>query len=467
MNPLLWSRPLFAAAALSAVAWGLTGGTAEAQRTGITGSLPDSHPMKDGGTGEGAFGATGSFSRGGGLGGFGGSLSGGGFSNGGGFYSGGLGYRGVGYRGLGYGYGYGGLGYGYGGPAYYPYGIGNYANPVVGLGPGGAYLAPGPVPYYGYGLNLGTNYLGYPAYGGNYTNFGGNPNAFMMGPHRNPGFGWATGGGGAAIGPELPAGAGPNPALDEAWREQADRWRAPIDLGDAGPAPNEPRPADERELAEALRDERAGDEAFGRLDYRKALAHYRRAAASAPTRGEPLYRAAFARVALGQFVPAAEDLRRALSLNPSLPETGPSLRELFGSDHSIARTAALGGVADWTRQDVRDPDRLFLLGAVMHANDDDRAREIFEAAWRLTGGRPHLRPYLDPVQVEYQAPAPTGSMDQRAADDGAADDLLIGPPPTPAPAASDASVTEAPPALAAPEPDAADAQTTTDDGSTF
>ncbi|MFH5805043.1 hypothetical protein [Alienimonas sp. DA493] len=456
MIPPRTFRPLLAVAVLSAVAWGTAGGEAEARQTGITGSLPDSHPMKDGGTGEGAFGATGSFTRGGRLGGIDGSL-GGGYYGGGGFYNPGFGYGGLGYGGLGY--GYGGLGYrygyGYGGRAYYPYGIADYGNPVVGLGPGGAYLAPGPVPYYGYGyglnginLYLGGTFPGDPTYGRNV-------NPVTPRPQFNPGFG-----GGAAIGPALP-GAGPNPALDEAWAEQADRWRAPIDLGDAGPRPNEPRPADERELAEALRDERSGDEAFRRLDYRRALSHYQRAAAAAPTRGEPLYRAAFARLALGQFVAAAEDLRRALSLNPSLPETGPSLRELFGPDHSIARTAALGGVAEYARADVRDPDRLFLLGATMHATGDDRAREIFEAAWRLTGGRPHLRAYLDPVQVEYNPPAKGA----------AADDLRIDPPPASAPAANRVETapaeTDAPPALEAPEPNAADAPTTNDDGSTF
>lgn len=391
-------RPSLAAAVLSAVAVGGVDRPAEAQ---IVGSLPDSNPMKDGSPNAGPFGATGSFTRSTPF--TGGSIDGRGI--GGGSFGRGFG-RGF-YNNYPFGYGYGGY---YGGNAYYPYGVGNYFNPVVGLNQGGAYLVPGPVPYYGYGvgigLNLGNNYLGYPAYGGRYTNFGGNPNAFMMGPHRNvPNLG------GGAVGNLAPGAIGPavandfNPVLAGAMREEADRWRAPIDLGDAGPMPQAPRPADERELADALRSERAGDVAFQELDYRKALSHYQRAAAAAPTRGEPRYKAAFARIALGQFAAAGEDLRQAVKLNPSLPVSGPSLRELFGPDHSIARTAALGGVAELARGDVRDADRLFLLGATMHANGDDRAREIFEAAWRLTGGRPHLRPYLDPVEVNFGVPA--------------------------------------------------------------
>ncbi len=411
MTPASLSRPLFAASLLSAAVWCGAERPAAAQ-TGITGSLPNNHPMKDGGTGGGAFGSTGSFIRSGsggfsglrgngfGGGGFGGNgFGGGGFVNqgfvGGGFY--GNGFYGNNLYGGGY---LGGLPFGNPNFGGFP-GVAGPFGGAVGLGPYGAYVVPTPSFGYGanYGLGLGNNYLGYPAYGGRYTNYGGNPNAFMMGPHRNPGGAGlaAPANPVAAIGPAV----GVNPVLDEAWREEADRWRAPIDLGDAGPLPDAPRPADERELAEALRDERAGDEAFGRLDYRKALSHYRRAAVVAPTRGEPLYRAAFARVALGQFAAAGEDLRRAVALNPSLPVTGPSLRDLFGPDHSIARTAAVGGVAELARGDVRDADRLFLLGATMHANGDDRAREIFEAAWRLTGGRPHLRPYLDPTPVNF------------------------------------------------------------------
>ncbi|MEM9704154.1 MAG: hypothetical protein AAF907_17070, partial [Planctomycetota bacterium] len=321
-------------------------------------------------------------------------------------------------------------GYRFGGPAIYPYGIGNWANPVVGLNQGGAYLVPGPVPYCGFGVNLGNGltygvntgvvsltflnagYLGYPAYGGAYTTYGGNPNAFMHGPHRNAGaFAGPAIAPVNAVGPLGPVEPGPNAVLNDALREEADRWRAPINLGDAGPLPAADRAPDERELAAALGDERAGDLAFAELNYRRALSHYRRAIAAAPTRGDAFYRSAFARLALGQFAAASEDLRRAVELNPTLPQAGPSLRELFGPEHSIARTAALGGIADHAREDVRDADRLFLLGATMHANGDDRSREIFEAAWRLTGGRPHLRPYLDPVRITPLAPddaGPTG-----------------------------------------------------------
>ena len=407
-------RSLLGATVLAAVA-----APAGAQ---ITGSLPSGHPMKDGGVGGGAFGSTGSFGRsgfGGGVGlrGFG---AGGGFNRGvfgGGVFNSGVynrGFYGGGFYG-GYpfgapGFGYGGYGYGGYGPGYYGYGI----TPPV--------FAPGVAVGTGLGPVLLPGYGNFTATVDPNSIYGGNPNAFNS---RGRALERAAGYGPIAPGPVPAAGFGVNPVLDGALREEADRWRAPIDLGDAGPPPAAPRPADERELADALRDERSGDEAFRELNFRRALSFYQRAAAAAPTRGEPLYSAAFARIALGQFAAAGEDLRRAVALNPSLPVSGPTLRELFGPNHSIARTAALGGVAEYARADVRDVDRLFLLGATMHASGDDRAREIFEAAWRLTGGRPHLRPYLDPARVEFAA----GSLDAATGDAPAAP--LAAPSPQP------------------------------------
>ena len=178
-----------------------------------------------------------------------------------------------------------------------------------------------------------------------------------------------------------------------------------------GSSARPPRPATDREVADAQREERAGDDAFAKADPKSALRRYRRAVDAAPDRGDAYYRVAFAELALGNFAGAGEDLRRALELNPSLPTTGPSLRELYGGGNALARTALLSSVAAYTREDVRDPDRLFLLAAAMHAAGDSRSREIFEAAWRLTGGRPHLRAYLDPVSVQFDPPAADAATD--------------------------------------------------------
>ena len=86
-------------------------------------------------------------------------------------------------------------------------------------------------------------------------------------------------------------------------------------------------------------------------------------------------------------------------------------------------------VMDYVRADVRNPDRLFLFGVILHLEGDPRAREVFESGLRLAGRGGHFQAFL-------------------AADQGAA------PQPTPipqgqSPAGSDLSL---PPAPAAPLP---------------
>ena len=407
------TRPLSVAAAAGCL-FCLGATSAPAQ---ITGGLPSGHPMKDGSTGR--FGAT--FNNGGAFGGgtFGrsnfGGLSGG-FRGGGtaGFGFGNFGFGlypgvGVGYPGY---YGLPGYGYGYG---YNPY-LTNYSltpygaavsqyGPFVGVSPGVGGATFGPP---GTGAAVLGPDLGFGGFGGYAPGYGG----YGAGGYGSVPVGIDP----SAAGTRLPSAVNVNPVLGEEFREQAERWRAPLNMGDAGPLPPNPRPADERELADAIREERSGDEAFSQANFRKALAYYRRAVDASPTRGESLYRSALARIALGQWAAAGDDLRRALTLNPSLPTTGPTLRELLGGRHAIARASVLGGVAELARGDVRDADRLFLLGATMHADGDDRAREIFEAAWRLTGGRPYLRPYLDPVAVEFGGPVETNTAADGLAD---------------------------------------------------
>ena len=294
-------------------------------------------------------------------------------------------------------------------PTYTGFGLnGPYTTPVP-FGPTVA-VAPGAAGV-GYGaLGLG-GYGGYGGYGGGYGGgfnggFGGYQRPVRVGIGAGPAVGVNPTG--AVVGGNF----GPNPAIAQGLREDAARWRGAVDLGDAGPLPAADRSPTERELADSLKFQREGDEAFAALDYHKAARRYRDAAENAPTRGEPLYRMAFARMASGDYREAEEQLRRALALDPSLAVNGPSLAELFGGKaglgNDLARTSAVSGVADYARRDVRDPDRLFLLAAVMHAGGDTRAREIFEAAWRLTGGRPHLRAYLDPVTVRQLEDRPAG-----------------------------------------------------------
>ena len=53
-------------------------------------------------------------------------------------------------------------------------------------------------------------------------------------------------------------------------------------------------------------------------------------------------------------------------------------------------------MARWTKEDLKDQDRLFLLGEVLRFNEDPRSEEILEAAFKMTGSGDHLIALLAP-----------------------------------------------------------------------
>ena len=302
-----------------------------------------------------------------------------------GYSGGGAGYGGTGY-GAGYGYtpSYGGFGRT---PSYA--GFGSF-NRLRGVRPGATFNFYTP----GFGYGFGGYGYGLPYYG-----YGVPPVVVTVPPVVNyvtPEVYQPLGPGGFNAGGFNP---GPvDPLLAEEAREADRRWNGAVDAGDP-PPPERVLPSSPQAVAEALEAERKGDEWFRRNEYGKAYGEYRRAVAVAPDRGPARFRKGFALAVLTEFDRARFEFRRALELDPSLPTTGPTLEELFGDGNAIARTAFIGKVARYAREDVRDPDRLFLLGVVMHAAGDPRAGEVFEAAWRLGDDAAGVSAYLNPVEV--------------------------------------------------------------------
>jgi len=119
---------------------------------------------------------------------------------------------------------------------------------------------------------------------------------------------------------------------------------------------------------------------------------------------------------LGEFRGAARAFKMALQLNPRWPEEGPSLAELFGPDNDIAKNTVLQRALAWTKADIRDPDRLFVMGVLLWFNEDlDAARKVFQTAAQLTEGTSPAMAFLKvetapagsaPAAVPAQAPGP-------------------------------------------------------------
>jgi len=126
-----------------------------------------------------------------------------------------------------------------------------------------------------------------------------------------------------------------------------------------------------------------GDEQLRKQQWAKAYVEYRAAVDAAPDRAEAHYRLGFLFVAMQHYASAVREFKRAVFLDPTLPRTGDKLAVLFGPNSQIVRTSIIQKVADWLREDIRDPDRLFLFGLLLHYEDDARGHEVLEAAQRM------------------------------------------------------------------------------------
>lgn len=126
----------------------------------------------------------------------------------------------------------------------------------------------------------------------------------------------------------------------------------------------------------------------------KAYLRYLEAQREAEDRGEVYFRQAFALVAMGRYSHAVSKLKRGLQVDPQSARTGQSLDAVYGVENVDHKVDYLQRVADWTNADVRDPDRLFLMGVLLHFDEDSRSGEFLNAAWKLAGRGPHIQAFL-------------------------------------------------------------------------
>ena len=138
----------------------------------------------------------------------------------------------------------------------------------------------------------------------------------------------------------------------------------------------------------------------------KAYLRYLEAQREAEDRSEVYFRQAFALVAMGRYSHAVSKLKRGLQVDPQSARTGQSLDAVYGVENVDHKVDYLQRVADWTNADVRDPDRLFLMGVLLHFDEDSRAGEFLNAAWKLAGRGPHIQAFLQtPGSPPKEVPA--------------------------------------------------------------
>ena len=126
----------------------------------------------------------------------------------------------------------------------------------------------------------------------------------------------------------------------------------------------------------SLEHQARGDQRLREQKWSEARAAYRSSVDAAPDRAEGHLRLGLSLVAIQRFEPAIREFKRALFIDPMIPQMGKVSAALFGPDSQIVRSSIISKVSDWVRDDVRDPNRLFLLGVILHFEGDARGREV-------------------------------------------------------------------------------------------
>ncbi len=188
-----------------------------------------------------------------------------------------------------------------------------------------------------------------------------------------------------------------NPALQESMLENQLRW------GQNLPPNGVPqrvhvrlRPSTPEQQAKSIHFQAQGDVYLHRLKFLNAYERYKVAVNAANDRPEPYFRLGYSLAAVGSFDSAVKYIKQGLDLDPTWPSHGERLEAIFGDDNRLAILSLIERVTGWVREDIRDPDRLFLVGVLLHFNGDNRSGQFFEAAYRLAGGGDHLLAFLQP-----------------------------------------------------------------------
>jgi len=138
-----------------------------------------------------------------------------------------------------------------------------------------------------------------------------------------------------------------------------------------------------------------GDALFAKQKYVEANDRYRKAARSAPQLAEAWFRQGFALAAVGRCDLAATAVKRGLKLDPAWPKSHFELDQLFGPN-AAAKNARLDALAAAVMDKPADPNRLFVLGVLLHFDGQtDRAATLFERAEQIAGNNVgHIEAFL-------------------------------------------------------------------------
>lgn len=229
-----------------------------------------------------------------------------------------------------------------------------------------------------------------PYYGGYYGSFGFAPTSALLNP----------------LDTSLPAN---QQAVMQEWlQDEQQQWTSPLESMPVESLPKRyVKRSTDAAKARSVRLQHEGDLHFQNLEFDAAGHDYRDAMLAAQDRPDPYFRLGFIDLTRNDFAEAAQNFKLGLQLDPTWPQTGPQFDDLIGERNLLPKTQLKQRILDWVQQDIRDPNRLFVLGVVLHFdNDGERAAELFTTAARLGGMKQHLQAFLVPPAATEQVALP-------------------------------------------------------------
>jgi len=180
--------------------------------------------------------------------------------------------------------------------------------------------------------------------------------------------------------------------------------------------------------------------------YAEALDAYRKSIEIAPDQPEPYFKSAILLGEAGQYREAVHQLRGGMDRDATWLHRAETLTNFFGGDHPEIVRKLLQSTAQWARGDIRDPERLLLVGTFLVLEGEYQPAEIpLRSAQNLLPDDPHIQAVMSYLNLRLQSKptgiqqtggqvpsSPSGGFPRPSAPVGGADPALeISPQPVP------------------------------------
>ncbi len=166
-------------------------------------------------------------------------------------------------------------------------------------------------------------------------------------------------------------------------------------------------PSNDHQRQAATREIEQGKALLAMQQYQRSLAKFKLAVQNAPDLPEPYFCLALNYISINHPDKAVDMIERGLRQDPTWPfEHGVyegGLARFYGEQNIAVIQELKSRVVEWTHEDVRNPQRLFLLGFVLILEGDyDKSRLLIETAGQLNGMTTSIAALLQGLD---QAPA--------------------------------------------------------------